>query len=543
MAVDFYKNRALVGTYTATILFIGLCLLWLPWLGETPFYSKGEPREAVVAMSMLQSGDWILPVSCGGEIPFKPPFCAWLTAIFAMLLNGGVVNEYVSRLPSALAAIAMIMMGYAWVRKTHGHRFAFIMGIVTATSFEVFRAAEASRVDMVLTAAMVGALYLIFDMNSRKGLENIGRYAAAAVLLTIATLTKGPIGSLLPCAIGGVYLLLRRENFFSALFSMLGLVILSAIVPALWYYAAWKTGGDAFLNLAFEENIGRLTGSMSYESHENPFWYNFVTILSGMLPWTLIALFALFKFKTVKGVYNSAPLKPEGLMSIVAAVGVILFYCIPASKRSVYLLPAYPFMAYGITVLITSLSGMWPVKCFGRLMGVIGIVAPVTVGVAAFMPDGYIPGFSFDGVLSWVLLCIPVAVSLAWWRSKRRSEAALPIVWAILLFYNGAVLPAVFANPLRTPQTVANFERMKASTDNIYTIGVPNKNGLAYWPNFYLDNRMRHISTASEANSLPRGTTLWITNAADTNALSSDWKITEFGRNPDTRHTAWTARK
>lgn len=67
---------------TGFVLFIALVILWVPWLGETLFYSKGEPREAVVAVSMLNSGNWVLPVSCGTEIPFKPPFLAWLIAIF-----------------------------------------------------------------------------------------------------------------------------------------------------------------------------------------------------------------------------------------------------------------------------------------------------------------------------------------------------------------------------------------------------------------------------------------------------------------------------
>ena len=34
-------------------------LVIIPFLGETIFYSKGEPREAIVAYSMLESGNWI----------------------------------------------------------------------------------------------------------------------------------------------------------------------------------------------------------------------------------------------------------------------------------------------------------------------------------------------------------------------------------------------------------------------------------------------------------------------------------------------------
>ena len=46
-------------------------LLLLPWLGETWFNSKGEPREAIVAVTMLQSGDWVLPLSFGSDMPYN----------------------------------------------------------------------------------------------------------------------------------------------------------------------------------------------------------------------------------------------------------------------------------------------------------------------------------------------------------------------------------------------------------------------------------------------------------------------------------------
>ncbi len=39
---------------------------------EKPFLFQGEPREAIVALSMLESGNWILPVNYGTDIAYKP---------------------------------------------------------------------------------------------------------------------------------------------------------------------------------------------------------------------------------------------------------------------------------------------------------------------------------------------------------------------------------------------------------------------------------------------------------------------------------------
>ena len=75
------------------------CVMLLPFLGLTDFNTKGEPREAVVALSMLKSGDWILPVNNGMDIPYKPPFFHYCIALVSLLT--GSVDEYTSRLPSA----------------------------------------------------------------------------------------------------------------------------------------------------------------------------------------------------------------------------------------------------------------------------------------------------------------------------------------------------------------------------------------------------------------------------------------------------------
>lgn len=79
-------------------------MLTLPFIGMGHFYTRGEPREALVAMAMLDQGNFILPFF-QGEFAFKPPMLHWLVALFSM--PQGYVSEMTARLPSALAYIAM----------------------------------------------------------------------------------------------------------------------------------------------------------------------------------------------------------------------------------------------------------------------------------------------------------------------------------------------------------------------------------------------------------------------------------------------------
>ena len=103
----------------AWVLLAVCVVVMLPFLGLADFNTKGEPREAVVAYSILESGDWILPTNNGGEMPYKPPFFHWCIALLS-LLNGGVVNEFTSRLPSAIALIAMTVWTFVFFARCKG---------------------------------------------------------------------------------------------------------------------------------------------------------------------------------------------------------------------------------------------------------------------------------------------------------------------------------------------------------------------------------------------------------------------------------------
>ena len=53
------------------LIIILAIVMMIPFLGLSDFNTKGEPREAVVAYTMLEHGNWILPINNGGDIPYK----------------------------------------------------------------------------------------------------------------------------------------------------------------------------------------------------------------------------------------------------------------------------------------------------------------------------------------------------------------------------------------------------------------------------------------------------------------------------------------
>ena len=342
-----------INTRNALLLILVLVCIFtlLPYIGIINFHTKGEPREAIVAVSMLNHQNWILPVNNGGDIAYKPPLFHWAIALFS--LPEGHVSEYTSRLPSAIAVIVMAICCFLFFAKRVNNSTAFLSVLLTISTFEIHRAAMASRVDMVMTMFMVLSFLQLYKWNE-KGARGIS--LVSAILMGCATLTKGPVGIILPCAIIGLFMLMRGQNFFKVLWKCALTALVSCVLPAIWYYLAYKQGGDAFLSLVMEENFGRFMGKMSYESHEQPIIYYFYITLAGFIPWSVLVLISLFtlSYKWPKGKVSQkwetfkqsiTGMSDARLYSLICIVVVFVFFCIPKSKRSVYIMSIYPFVA------------------------------------------------------------------------------------------------------------------------------------------------------------------------------------------------------
>lgn len=411
----------------------------LPFLGNTGFNTKGEPREAVVAVSMLTQHNWILPENNGVDIPYKPPFFQWCIAAFS--LPAGHVTEFTSRLPSALALIIMLAMGAVFYAKRRDTDLSFLASMLTLTAFEVHRAATNCRVDMVLTMFIVCGLYALYrwwegDPTPNLTLSKTGHARPmhgmpwmGILCMSGATLTKGPVGIVLPCFV--MFVFIWMENWLStdatlkgkALSGTLKLFVaalLACVLPALWYVAAYHQGGKAFLDLVMDENVGRFLGKMKFVTHDNPWPYNFLMLIAGWLPWTLPFLLSLFVLPWKKGWQRIAAhrhLNASGikvrlqqafafreddgskalqLFTWLAFLLILFFYCIPKSKRGVYLLPCYPFMAVLLVeycIWIAKRSS-FPIRFYIGFLSVLGFLL---TAVLIVLRMGVVPDTIFHG--------------------------------------------------------------------------------------------------------------------------------------------------
>ena len=512
-----------------TMVIIICIISVLPWIGLGDFSTKGEPREASVAISMLESGNWILPQVYANEFAYKPPMAHWLMAAFSY--PQGYVSEFTSRLPSTIAFICLMGCTLMFFGRRIKFQQAFIATLLLLTCIEMHRAAMTTRVDMLLTAFIVIGLYQLFRWEDQ--LELKGLPVIIPVLLGCAVLTKGPVGVILPLFVFGAYLLMLRKYSLLTIFkALLYIGVSSLFLPLLWYIAAWKQGGDKFLDVVLAENFGRFF-DINYDlGHENGVWYNFMTLAAGFIPWTIFFFFSLFglNWQRKKGSFkqvlkdswnNILSMEKEKLFSLVALVCIIFFYSIPSSKRSVYLMPAYPFIAiflaqYAIyiteyrtkvtRIFAAFLASVTTVVLIAIGLTMIGVIDPVAIAsqytsrtstLAQVEAVSNIFSFSY-GLTVYIVIVVLVALLTVLYQMFKKINikilyATIALSFTINLLIDGVIMRGIRQDGSARPFAEKVMKEYPLNENNMFVMNNLKKYRNLYGLNFYLGNRFHNF--------------------------------------------------
>lgn len=334
---------------------ICLCalLVFLPLLSLSEVFQVSEAREAVVVRTMLETGNYTLPLRHDQLVPSKPILFHWVSALLAKLI--GEYSVFVTRLPSALSGIAMLLVLFGTLRRVADVRVAAIAVGILSSSYGFFRLSSDARVDMLFSSLVVAAICYWIVAAQREYCEGkslrllSGRdYRVVAFLSGLAVLTKGPLGLVLP----GLVLLacLYRLEGGRACLSVFRIDWLVALAVALpWYLLATLSGKDSFFarQIVFE-NFSRFFGESGIA--RKPPWFYIGHIFSQAAPWSCIAFFVLLYLIGTRRlqslVEKFSPLSRERRFAYASFlawfVSVFIFISLSSGKRRAYLLPVLP---------------------------------------------------------------------------------------------------------------------------------------------------------------------------------------------------------
>lgn len=318
------------------VLLLALCgALYFPYLGATPFFDKGEPREALAVQDIVQRGEWLFPLKRATAIPSKPPLFHWSAALTYQV--SGTLNEATIRFPSAFYAILGVLLIYVLGRRLFGAAVGLLAAAILATTMIYQNQALSARVDMTLCFFVTASLVLFYALY-RGLLGNPLWYFALYGLVGLGTLAKGPLGILLPGLVIAVFLALKRRWDLILKFAFHPGVVLALILIIGWYGLAISRGGEGFVNRQLlSENVSRFFGG---SGHSHPVYYYLGYFFTMALPWGLFLPFLIWD-----GCKKDWRGGDDRLFLLVWFAVMFVFFSLAAGKRPVYLLPIYPALA------------------------------------------------------------------------------------------------------------------------------------------------------------------------------------------------------
>ncbi|MDE3180039.1 MAG: glycosyltransferase family 39 protein, partial [Acidobacteriota bacterium] len=319
----------------ALLLLISACLFFTA-LGRLPLLEPDEGRNAEVAREMILTRDYITPHYDGLTYLDKPAFQFWLIAGSFRTFG---ISEWAARFPSAFLALACVLLAWLLSQAMRGQdrAAAFLAGIILAVSPLFFVFARTVIFDMTLTFFVSLAL-LCFWLNDHREARSAGLDVAAFAAMGVATITKGPVGFLLPLIALAVYYILSRRfgNLGKIRWAAGWAVFLAVVLP--WFIAVSLRNPDFPKYALWEESLLRFsTGAHLHRSQ--PVFYYIPVYLGGFFPWSLFLIaIAWVRRKSWRAL---AEPRCRAYLFLLSWAGVVfVFFTISHSKLPGYFLPA-----------------------------------------------------------------------------------------------------------------------------------------------------------------------------------------------------------
>ncbi len=422
------------------LIALGLFVIYFAGIGSYPLVDPDEPVYAQIAREMTVSGHWGTPHYWGSVWFDKPPMYYWLAASCMRVLG---VSELSARLPSAIAALAVVALTYLLGLRAFGRPAGIAAGLVVATSLQQIVLARSSVTDMTLTAFLVGSLYCFIRwMHDERPVWLWS--ASCGACMGAAALTKGPVAFVLLPVTFLVYAIWTKS--LRVLFSRwLAVCVIGALAVAVpWYANMLSMHREEFTKqFVLANNLERFL-KPEHKSSTGA-WYsysmNFPVLLGFFFPWSCLLPQAI----VVVGRKNNC-----ARLCVAWAAVVFVFFSLSKTQLPTYIFPMYAACA----VLVGAYLSEWTNnKALNKgLRGGLIAALAMSVGIAYFLlraaqgkyPDAAVIALVLGAVLVLTMALALFACGSAKWRYRTPwLIAGGMVVFAVLIVYGVAPVASV----------------------------------------------------------------------------------------------------
>ena len=426
---DARRERLFFWLTAIILLFAGLGLRD-PWPAD-------EPRFALVAKQMVDSGQWLFPMRGDELYPDKPPLLMWLQAMFYSLTGSLRFSFLMPTLLASLGTLALVRdLGRRLWSPQAGAYAAWALLFALQFTFQAKRAQIDPLVVFCITLSVYGILRHVLRGPETKWWL-IGWCAAG-----LGVISKGvgviALLVLIPAAFAwwrqwpGMGRVRGREWLGGV--AMLLLPIMLWLIPML---LTVKASGDPALQ-GYADNILLKQTAQRYANawhHHQPWWYFLMVTATQWLPAMAAVPFIAPRWREALKVRDARVLLLLGWV-----ICVVLFFSLSSGKREVYILPALPMLCVAMGPWLGDVVSRRGVRMGAFVAGVLFAALLLAAGLAAALGH---PGFedrlasirgTVDGdALGWMLAIIgAVGLIAALILRPKRGVAALYAVFAAL---------------------------------------------------------------------------------------------------------------
>lgn len=334
------------------LLLLGV-LLFFSGLGNLGLTDRDEGSNAEAAREMVESGNWMSPTLNYEPRFAKPAFTYWIMTGFYHLFG---INETSARLHAAVFGLLLIGLTYGFLAVVRGSWFALVGSLMLALNIEIVAISRVALTDSVLIFFTTLSLYGFW-----LGLYHEERFRPAIWLfyvgMAFATLTKGPVGLLVPMLAAGTYLTMARGwgDFWERGRPLVGTALTLALALP-WYAGMLWIHGERYTTSAQADTVGRFFSMIG--GHGGTVLFYVPILVFGLFPWsgfTLVGLWQTLRdWRTRRRTIDlettaAAPSARSGFeLELFAAawlLALFVFFSLSATRLPHYIGPLFPAAA------------------------------------------------------------------------------------------------------------------------------------------------------------------------------------------------------
>jgi 4-amino-4-deoxy-L-arabinose transferase-like glycosyltransferase len=394
-----------------------------------------EPRRCLVALEMVERGDYVVPRVLGRPYHNKPPLHAWTLAL-ASGFRFERIGPAAARSVSVVALLAICLALWRLGVSGSDPRPDPLPSLVFATSGSVLQFGRAGEIDLLFCAWIVGAL-ASFELGRRREAPWL-RWGLSQLLVGAAVLTKGFAPLLVYPPLLWTAWRDRGRGRPPVGWVLLGLAGMLA-VSASWLVPYANAADVAGLAAGWRSElahvtVGDETGGLLRHLVSYP-----LVVAGVALPWSLVLLGAgrsgAAAFRA--GVRHDPWLR----LSAAVVVWIVLVYVVVPGTHGRYLIPGLPFAAVWAAALLRR-SAM--AERLRRLLSArFALALPAVAGAAYAVVAGMrLTDRRIEMAFSLAAVAAAPAVVL-WLRRARLVGAPAATLLAAALVY-GALVAGVW---------------------------------------------------------------------------------------------------